>query len=107
MMKQPLPVFPKPLDDLLKKVGRSSKAYAQELAKKLARYSQEVIESLVWQQTQKADQINRSIEESYQSVVELCKKAIRGPDIKIEVSVKDIKKAQQKSSFFASTAELV
>ncbi|MBA2367790.1 MAG: hypothetical protein H0V82_02055 [Candidatus Protochlamydia sp.] len=108
MLKQSMIVFPKPLNDLLQKVSRSSQIYAQELAKKLARFSQETIEILIKQQTQKVDQINQNIEDSYQSVLDLCKQALRGPHIKLELPMIDVRLAQSKTAFYApTTAELI
>lgn len=58
MIKPPISVFPKQLDDLLQKLGRTSQAYANELARKLARRSQETIETLIKYQTRKIDDVN-------------------------------------------------
>jgi len=107
-MKQSLPIFPKLLDELLQKIGKSSQGYANELAKKMARLSQEMVENLIRQKNQKVLQINQGIEESYQWVVDLCKQSLRGPEIRFEIPAREIKQAQSKTAFYTpSTAVLI
>lgn len=98
-MKNSVPVFPKPLDDLLQKLGRSSQSYARELAQKLARQSQEAIETLIKHHTQKVTHVNQGIEELYRSVFELAKQIMRGPDIRFNISSRDLRKAQIKTAY--------
>jgi hypothetical protein len=107
MMKQSIPVFPKPLNDLLQKIGRSSESYAKELAKKLARYTQATLEDLFNQQTKKIDRLSDGMEEVKQYAVELCKQIINAPPVRFEIQTKDIKRAQNKTFNHSSPAELI
>lgn len=93
-MKSTTPIFPSQLNNLLHKVAKASQAYAKELAKRLAKQPIDALETLIQKQAQKINHVNASIEESYQSVVALCKQGIKGPPIRFDIPSKKIKQAQ-------------
>lgn len=97
-MKTSMPVFPKQLDDLLQKVGRSSQIYASELAKKMARRSLETIDELIRYKNQKIMNVNQGIEGLNQSVLALCKRCIKGPHIRLDIPTRLIRQVQRQTA---------